>query len=209
MRACRLTISSLNGMFLLSDTCVNKVVSMNSIGKIITITCGSVLMTGCVTQPQIQVVRTTNPIDPAKTLAALKKGTSVIKGSALLRQQSGGVVTCAGNEVYLNPVTNYSTERVTVLFGSPSGGYRPANVTPIKFEPDNEVLYASLLRRTRCDAQGFFKFENVAQGDFFVSTNITWSIPAGGGLTSIQGGAINQKIPVLDGETKDIVLTAR
>jgi hypothetical protein len=181
---------------------------MKTIAKYLFIAISAGFISGCVTQPQVRVVKTSNAIEPAKSLELLAKGTSAIKGSALLRQQGGGVVTCAGNEVYLNPVTAYSTERVTALYGSPNGGYRPANTTPIKFEPENDVLYASLMRKTRCDAQGFFKFENIALGEYFVITSITWGVPAAGGVTSAQGGAINQRTTVLDGETKDIVLAA-
>ena len=34
-------------------------------------------------------------------------GTSGVKGQAFLRQQGGGIVTCAGSEVFLVPATPY------------------------------------------------------------------------------------------------------
>lgn len=175
--------------------------------KIITLALTSLLVSGCVTQPQLRVVATTNALDPAKTLKALEKGTSAIKGSALLRQQGGGVITCAGLEVALNPVTPYSTERISALYGAVSGGYRSANAVRIKFEPDNDALYLSLMRKTRCDAQGFFKFDNVAEGEYFVLVGITWNTVING-ANAVQGGGVFQRVSVSDGETKEVVLTS-
>ncbi len=117
------------------------------------------------------------------------------------------MVTCAGMEVGLIPVTAYSAERFTALYGSERGGYRPANALGIKFEPDNEAVYQSLSRETRCDAQGFFKFDNVAQGDYFVVTSVTWSAVAGR-ATATQGGWISQRVSLTEAETKEIVLTS-
>ena len=175
---------------------------MNVINKITTIAITSLLVTGCVTKPPLRVVITTSPLDSVKTLKALEKGTSAIKGSALLRQRGGVVVTCAGMEVGLVPVTAYSVERFTALYGSERGGYRPANALGIKFEPDNEAVYQSLTRETRCDAQGYFKFDNVAQGDYFVVTSVTWR------ATATQGGWISQRVSLTEAETKEIVLTS-
>ena len=79
------------------------------------------LMVGCVTAPQKVVLN--SRFDAEQTQEMLLKGDNTITGSALIRQQGGGVVTCAGNEVWLAPVTPYSTERVKHIYGSTTKGY--------------------------------------------------------------------------------------
>lgn len=160
-------------------------------------------LTACITAPQPTVVQTRMPFDGGQTLAALGKGNNTIKGSALLRQQGGGVVTCAGTEVILHPVTNYSAERISSLYGSYDGGYRPAIAGGVVFEPNNEVLYRSATRRVLCDAQGYFKFDELLDGDFYVVASVVWRVGH-----APQGGGILRKVSVKNGEVKEIVLSA-
>ena len=110
------------------------------------------------------------------------------------------MVTCAGQEVQLIPVTAYSNERIAAIYGNYEGGYNPIT-RRVTFEEDN-ALYLSLRIGTRCDAQGYFKFENVGDGNYFAVTGITWIV---GNVP--QGGSIAQKIQLQGGETKEIVLT--
>ncbi|MBP7370582.1 MAG: hypothetical protein KA902_04010, partial [Arenimonas sp.] len=62
----------------------------------------SILLTGCMTAPTITL---TTPFDSDYAQKMLADGTNMVKGSALIRQAGGGVVTCAGNEVLLIPNT--------------------------------------------------------------------------------------------------------
>lgn len=153
------------------------------------------------------------PAAPTKTISSfnaedakrlLEKGNNTVRGSALARQQGGAVVTCAGGDVYLVPATAYATERVTALMGSPAGGYNPIfGGRKLVFE-NEPAEYRALLVKTVCDAQGFFRFTNVADGSFYVTTTVNWvvqSIP--------QGGALTQRVAVAGGETKEIVLSPR
>ena len=160
-------------------------------------------LAGCVTPSKAPVVTTRIPFDAGQALAALGKGNNSIKGSALLRQKGGGVVTCAGLEVRLYPVTPYSSERISILYGSFEGGYRSTAAPRIVFEPNNDALYISATRSTTCDAQGYFRFDELKDGSFYVNTVVTWRIGQ-----STQGGGIVRKVTVSGGKVEEIVLSA-
>lgn len=141
--------------------------------------------------------------DPVLTKKFLMDGNNTIRGSALIRQRGGGVVTCAGQEIRLAPATPYSRERVKLAFGSEDGGYFPAfGTSPVAFahEPPE---YKQLSRSTLCDAQGYFKFNKLASGEFYVNAVITWRVR---GYVA-EGGSITRRVSVSNGETKEIVLS--
>jgi len=155
---------------------------------------------GCAHSPQ--TVQLISKFQASQARQQLEKGNGTIKGSGLLRQRGGGVVTCAGNEVMLIPFTTYAAERVSAIYGNPNGGYASIyNAGRIKFDPDLPE-YRVLMKKTLCDAQGYFKFTNVSPGNFYVFTKIVWAVKGA------EGGTIAEKISVADGEEKEIVLTA-
>lgn len=143
----------------------------------------------------------TSPFDLAKASAIHALGNNKISGSALIRQQGGGVVTCAGNEVRLIPVTPYTTERMRLLYGSDERGYRSIWQGSPVFQPDPPDYYTAQ-RVTTGDPQGMFEFESVPDGAYYLMTTVTWS--AG---SYPQGGALMQKVLVSGGEEKKIVLS--
>ena len=84
-------------------------------------------------------------------------------------------------------------------------GYRPIQLSFAKTFFANENLeYQKTIRNTTCDAQGFFKYEKVPDGDYFVVTTITWKSSA----YSFEGGSLMQKVRVKSGEIKEIVLAS-
>ena len=148
-----------------------------------------VLVAGCASTPA-----TPRPeFNPAEADYAVKPGDSRVEGSGLLRQRGGDVVTCAGRTVWLVP-----------------------NVPFFAWGVENEELAAlesEFVRTTACDAQGFFYFDSVAAGRYFVGTTITWEIPTDNlieiamGL-NIEGG--NVFVPVVVGpETVQNVVVTR
>ncbi len=159
----------------------------------------SLILASCVSP--IPTVNISSMFDRYKAKKLLEDGNNTIKGSALIRQRGGGVVTCAGYSVYLFPETSYAKERITAIYGNTVRGYRDYSIYGVvRFEPDIPEYY-ELIKRTVCDAQGYFKFANVADGKFFVTTQILWE--AG---DSWQGGFLMQHVSVSDGETKEVVL---
>lgn len=155
------------------------------------------LLTGCLQQYTIK-----NNFNEAEAQNALKPGKNTIKGSALIRQNSGNVVTCAGTEISLIPVTEYSNERIFHLYKNTEKGFLSAIFyNPNAFTNDNFAYYRAM-KNVTCNAQGFFSFNEIADGDFFVVSRIIWRVGY-----STEGGLLMRKVSVRGGETKEIVLS--
>lgn len=174
-------------------------------------------LAGCAAPPKQIALQSEFDADEARRLLA--KGNNTIKGSALMRQLNGGVVTCAGGAVSLRPATAYAHERITHLYGNAIKGvgyYRPAGIYGQVNYPetwgnvyftDTAPEYAELGKQTTCDAQGFFEFTDVADGAFFVITGIHWQVVISQYVREWQGGALMHKVEVKGGETKKVVLS--
>ncbi len=141
--------------------------------------------------------------DYAQAKNQFSEGTNTIKGSALIRQMGGGIVTCAGRSVYLVPATDYAMERISVIYGSTEKGYNPSGIGGKNVKIEREPFgYRDTIKSTTCDSLGFFKFEKVANGSFFVTTTITWQV----NNYSVQGGSLMSRVSVRDGSTAEVVL---
>lgn len=168
--------------------------------KIVTLFLTLAFLAGCAST---QVVTLTSSFDHNETAKLLQQGVGTIKGSALIRQQGGGIVTCAGTQVVLIPATEYAKERIEKIYGSSDHGYQPAfGFLKIIFKND-ALEYSQMQVKADCDAQGFFKFENVTNGSFFVISRIIW----GTSPYVKEGGFIMQRVNITHGETKEIVLS--
>lgn len=150
-----------------------------------------------------RTVQITTPFFPEETKAKMAPGTNKVIGSALIRQQGGGVVTCAGIEVVLIPVTAYSTERMQHLYGSDQRGVNSGGPGSVRGFDQTPAAYLELMHKTLCDAQGMFEFADVGDGEYFVTTQVSWRVGY-----NLQGGNLMQRVKVSGGETKKIVLTA-
>lgn len=148
-------------------------------------------------------VKTNSSFDAGQAAAMLNKGNATIKGSGLIRQNGGGVVTCAGSEVQMIPATEYAKERIAAIYGNTNRGHKELGLFTRATKFENEpAAYRQDMRTTNCDAQGTFVFHDVAKGEFFLVTVITWMV----GNYNRQGGAIMQRVSISDDETKEIVL---
>lgn len=152
-----------------------------------------------------------SPFSYDETSKLLRKGSNTVKGQAFMRQANGGVVTCAGYDVNLIPVTDYSSERMQASYLSTLEGYNPAyswNGYAINyiFIPD-EAQYHQLMRTTTCDAQGNFKFKNVSKGDFFITAKVQWQVPGAYNSSYMQGGALMKKISVTEDGTTEVIIS--
>lgn len=127
-------------------------------------------------------------------------GANAVKGSGFIRQQGGGVVTCAGQNVYLVPATNYAKARMRSLYGNDTKGFRSALFSlKIEGEPPN---YTKLVHTTRCDAQGNFLFEGIADGEFYATTAVLWVV----GYAQ-QGGNVMQRVELSNGRGATVILS--
>jgi hypothetical protein len=160
------------------------------------------LLTGCAAPPPPPTIQST--FDPREAEFARQPGNGVITGQAFLRQQGGGVVTCAGSEVTLAPVTTYSQERANIIYGNAIRGFRPASqdaIFPLRLpEPPSDFMES--LRLSTCDAQGKFRFDAIPPGQYFLATRVIWRV---GSVPN--GGALMRRITVTPGQSQDIILS--
>jgi hypothetical protein len=166
--------------------------------KILLTVCIILAITGCAL-PQVPTIPISAIFDVAAAKAQLVDGTNTIRGSGFMRQKGGGVVTCAGQPVYLVPATSYATERVRLLYGSTEKGVNSGSRN-YRFNPDPPE-YRSLTKTSRCDSQGSFVFERVADGDFYINTLVFWQVGS-----SAQGGQLMQRVTVTGGQSVSLVV---
>lgn len=141
-----------------------------------------------------------DPTDTDSATAMLATGTGTIKGSALMRQRGGGVVTCAGNDVFLIPATPSATNELNRVFGG-DHGYVPRGGDPM-IGGGTLVAPPTPNRTEVCNAQGFFTFANIRAGKWYVMTSIVWV--AG---NDYQGGAMLSSAEIGEGQEIEIVLS--
>eukprot|EP01041_Mallomonas_annulata_P017243 gene17243-35624_t len=132
--------------------------------------------------------------DSAMASALLVDGVNMVKGSAFMRQRGGGVVTCAGADVYLVPATPYAKRRITYLYGTEGPSGSNSRRADVRFEPE-APNYMTLVKRTKCDAQGSFAFDRVADGEFYVQTQVAWQV-----ANRLQGGNLMHLVKVQGGQ---------
>lgn len=171
-------------------------------------------LAGCVRPAQVTLT-THSSFDKETAEKQMQPGKNTIKGSSLLRQQGGGVVTCAGTDVALIPYSNYARERMISLYLNDNGGFDPIvvdhsgflsqDVVQRKISTPADPEYKILQKKAQCDAQGYFSFTNLADGDYYIVTFIVWGGRPDLGLGR-QGGALMKKVHVEGGETKEVVI---
>jgi hypothetical protein len=152
------------------------------------------------------VVQLTSTFNAAEVAWSQRQGTNTIHGSAVLRTVGGDAKTCAGLDANLVPMSAYANERMAAMFGAGTAvGILRAN-SELRFS-STDPAYVSTARKTVCDPQGYFVFEKVPDGEYFLTAFVTWGVP-GRYFTRQEGGVLMQRITVHGSETKTIVLTA-
>jgi len=128
-----------------------------------------------------------------------KSGTTRVVGHAFRTKPSGVVVNAAGQIVRLVPATAYARERFRNLYGGrkfvPHSGY------PRDDNPD--PAYGEYTRTTKAEANGRFAFENVAPGEYFVTTQVIWGDE---GALFREGGSVYDSLTVTGKEKEPIQL---
>lgn len=123
-----------------------------------------------------------------------QQGTGVIAGQGFLKQNGGGVVTCAGNQVVMFPATPFFEE----IYDNMVAGRRVATEQMGKVDP----IYRSIIKQTQCDAQGNFTFTELPSGSWFVITEVRWIVDG-----YRQGGSLARKISLSDGQHEQLMLS--
>ena len=147
-----------------------------------------IAFTGCE-----QVIETTSLYNPNDAAYIHEDGSAVIEGQAFLRTVIGEVRTCAGSEVLLLPVTEYSAERMWITYGNISGGRSLEDQKPDDPDPRywRDALYSM------CDAEGDFLFTGVPPGEYFITSSVWWEAPQSAYYSSTEGADLMKRIKVI------------
>jgi hypothetical protein len=141
--------------------------------------------------------------DPRAAQFVLARGPGAIEGQAFVVQRNGRPLWAAGETVRLVPATAYANARFQALYGATK--FIPADRIPnVPVDPQ----YAAYTRTTVSDAQGRFRFADLAPGEYFVTTQKIFT-PAG--ATQRDGGAFYERVRVTgrEGGPVRIVLAGR
>lgn len=151
----------------------------------------SAILLGCIHTPSPRLA----VFNEAEYAPYVGEGTVSIYGDAFLKTRGGDVKKGAGNEVFLNPVTSYSTEwfERTIIGGQP---LEAADPRALKYH-----------RKTRADGDGKFEFEKLPPGEYYLACFISWEIPGPYGSAQSTGGWVYAKVKLVPGERKKVVLT--
>ena len=161
-------------------------------------------LSGCATMGGGTQHSMTATFDPASIAWSKEKGTGSISGQAFFQTRGGQPRTCAGLEVSLIPYSEYAKERMIALYNGTTSGFNPAfgGRKPI-FVPDEPAYYKSSPRSV-CDAQGNFVFNNLPAGEYFVVTQIVWTV---GNSFIPEGGSLMKHVELSEGEAARVMLT--
>ncbi|HLR78584.1 MAG TPA: hypothetical protein VK062_05995 [Burkholderiaceae bacterium] len=157
---------------------------------------------GCTTAVNVQ-----NDFDVRAAQAQMEAGNGSVAGTAFMLKRNGDVVTCAGNEVYLVPATDYAKERFSRMYP----GMPTTTATSLKhvdeimfrrqvFFPDPPAYYLAT-KATICDENGNFAFHDIKDGDYFVNTSVYWEDDIN------HGGTMARRVIVENGVAPQVTLT--
>lgn len=160
---------------------------------------------GCVTNQRTHKLAST--FDSKEASFIFASGKNEIKGSALVRQAGGGIVTCAGSKISLVPRTSYADERMAVLYGTTSDSGSILGLINTTFDGDS-TEYLNHMKESVCDAQGFFSFKNVADGTYYIIASIWWRLPNSNPFVNQQSGAnMMRRVEAKGGQVVEVVLS--
>lgn len=155
---------------------------------------------------QVQEVPQPN-FDPGVASYALEPGSTEVLGSAFARQRGGGVVSCAGSDVWLLPDEPFFAWAVTPVvvrvtesaFSLSGGGSSTTRDWPIATRLQNTMQY---VRRSQCDIDGRFRFTDVPRGQYIVATVILWEA----GRSQQGGAAVEDVVVANDGASVEVTV---
>jgi len=157
---------------------------------------------GCAVNQPIQ--RVPYPVEEYARLPKIGTGSATVRGQGFLKTMIGEVRYAAGNQVFLTPVTSYSTQWYDV-----TGNWQLDYFHQYwpKFEPENsDPRIQDYKAVTTADGEGRFEFKNVPAGEYYLGTDVVWYVPQQYGSMA-QGGLITKRITVEEGKEYNIILT--
>lgn len=117
-----------------------------------------------------------------------RAGDAAVRGQALWRQDGGGLITCAGDEVYMFPVSEYAQHQLQQL----------------KYGDRLDLSRQPGFHKQLCDAQGNFSFRDLGAGDWYVVSRFVWYENY-----KPQGGWLVTTVDLAPGERERVIVNER
>jgi len=146
----------------------------------------ALFLCGCMQQKTVAI---DTSVSEAELAPYREAGTASITGQGFLRQNGGGVVTCAGSQVILAP----DLPPIRQAIDAARAG------SQVQFGGQQ---WGDAGRKTICDAQGNFSFEQLPAANWYVLTEVRWEV----GYSS-QGGTLGAPVTTRPGEQSHLVLS--
>lgn len=118
------------------------------------------MLSGCASMGKPVVLNAS--FDPAAAAVVNAPGKASVSGQAFVRQNNGRLLRAVGTDIYLIPRTAYSDERIAALYGDGKQLRWGANV------PEADPLFEHYMRKTVASSGGSFKFDRVADGEYYI-----------------------------------------
>jgi len=115
-------------------------------------------------------------------------GDAAVRGQALWRQDGGGLITCAGDEVYMLPVSEYAQHQLWQL----------------KYGDGLDLSRQPGFHKQLCDARGNFDFRDLGAGDWYVVSRFVWY-----DNDQPQGGWLVTTVDLAPGEHERVIINER
>ena len=164
----------------------------------------------CATSPSAQFYERKIPLDESALSWVLMDGNSVISGNSFIRDNlaiNQGPHTCAGYEVNLVPEDAYFKEELGLFFDNFENSFWDRNTQFYEYSLDDAA--SKYTKQTTCDSQGNFEFRDVAEGNYYLITAVSYE---GGPFRTfpptMKGGWLLKKIYV-DGISNQRVVVSR
>jgi len=126
-----------------------------------------------------------------------ENGTASVSGQAFLKTRGGEVRYAAGDDVFLDPATDYQM----ALYLKDSGGkFLDSNGDPV-LNPVASKGWRKYRRTTIADAEGRFRFDKLPAGKYYVTSNVRWETGAGS-----TGGWVIRDVSISDGQQMSAIV---
>jgi hypothetical protein len=131
-------------------------------------------------------VQLNNRFDLEEVKWIKEAGNASLKGKAFLKLENGEYKGCAGFNIELLPITQYSSERINKTYGNNQQGQILLKDNPPKFTPDAKE-YHDMVIKTQCNDSNEFSFSQIKPGDYY-------------------GGAVMKRVHIKEKMSSDILL---
>lgn len=133
------------------------------------------------------------------------KGKGTIKGNAKFKSKSGEVRFGGTFGIELMPTSAYTVERLTKIYNNSESGFVHVLDGVPRFIPDPLGYHKT--RKTTCDENGDFEFNNLPDGTYYVIAFMIWDVESPESNIKKDGGGVMKRITLGENESLTIEMS--